>query len=320
MEIKTRNNTGKQKVGTALIKQDISYKELLQIYTRQCTLKNLASVTIKGYEFANDMFLKFAGEDLMCNDVTQELIDEYKSSLIERLKPETVNSYVFKVSPIVKFGFKQGYLPYNIEFNHMKEQEHFKEIYTEEELKILLKKPKTESFAEYRNWVIINFLLGTGVRAKELREIRIEDVDFSNSLITLRHTKNRKPRIIPMSNTLFKVLNEYFQIRNGNQGEALFCNQYGEPLCRTTLQLGITKYCKKRGIEKYSLHLFRHTFITMSIKNGVSPLVLKRITGHSNFKMLDNYFNAEASDLVEIVDTFNPLERFKKREKIIQMK
>ena len=41
-----------------------------------------------------------------------------------------------------------------------------KEPYTTDELQKLLKEPdcKTCSFAEYRNWVIVNFLLGTGCR------------------------------------------------------------------------------------------------------------------------------------------------------------
>lgn len=79
---------------------------------------------------------------------------------------------------------------------------------------------------------------------------------------------------------------------------------------RTTLQCSVSKYCKVHGIEKTSIHLFRHTFITLSVRKGVSPLILKRITGHKDLKMLNHYYSFDVSDIVSIVDEINPLEDF----------
>ena len=69
------------------------------------------------------------------------------------------------------------------------------------------------SFAEYRTWVIINFLVATGVRSRSLRNIKIEDLDFDNELIHIKVTKNRKAIIIPMGKTIKKILLEYLRIR-----------------------------------------------------------------------------------------------------------
>lgn len=41
--------------------------------------------------------------------------------------------------------------------------------------------------------------------------------------------------------------------------------------------------------KKYRLHLYRHTFITLSIKKGTSPIMLKYITGWKPTKMPDRY-------------------------------
>ena len=159
-------------------------------------------------------------------------------------------------------------------------------------------------------------LLGTGIRAKELRETRVKDVDIKEGVLSLNHTKNRKPRSIPLPTSLIIILTEYIRIRAGAEEEPLFCNIFGEPLPRTTLQISVIKYCKKRGVEKTSLHLFRHTFITLSVRKGISPLFLKRITGHSNLKTLDKYYSFDITDLVNIVDEYNPLEDFKSKKKI----
>lgn len=80
----------------------------------------------------------------------------------------TVNSYVFKISPTIHYGFEKGYIKENIEFTHCIEQKEMKDIYTAEELEILLKRPKGDDFCEFRAWVIINVLIATGIRAKEL--------------------------------------------------------------------------------------------------------------------------------------------------------
>lgn len=66
-------------------------------------------------------------------------MNEYVLYLKDRLgKPQTVNSYQFKVYPIIKFGIHRGYIKDNITFTHLVEQEHIKEIYTKEELEIML--------------------------------------------------------------------------------------------------------------------------------------------------------------------------------------
>lgn len=106
-----------------------------------------------------------------------------------------------------------------------------------------------------RSWVIINFLLGTGVRARELRNIKMKDVDLDNDLISLQVIKDRKSRYMPIPPTLNKVLTEYIPLRQDKCDEDyLFCTQYEEKMPRTILQIGIMKYRKRRSVNKYNLH------------------------------------------------------------------
>ena len=125
---------------------------------------------------------------------------------------------------------------------------------TQEELQVMLQKPNGNSFQEFRTWAIINMLLATGVRATELRELKVKSVNMDNRVLMLEHTKNRKPRAIHIPSSLYLVLQEYLHIRNGADSECLFCNIYGEPLTRTTLQNSVTKRgrCKKDTAESRS--------------------------------------------------------------------
>ena len=47
----------------------------------------------------------------------------------------------------------------------------------------------------------------------------------------------------------------------------------------------------------------------------MSPVMLKRITGYKSMKRLERYYAFNPTDLVNIVDEFNPLEDFKPKQK-----
>lgn len=71
----------------------IPYDDLHKMYMTDCRLRGISEITIKGYEFAYIYFKKFAGDNLNCSDITQDLINGYVLYLKGWLKAETVNSY-----------------------------------------------------------------------------------------------------------------------------------------------------------------------------------------------------------------------------------
>ena len=310
-EIKRR----KRKVNSDYALTNISYQSLYDLYIRECKLKGLSDTTINGYMYATRYFLDFAGYDLMCNDITQDLINEYYLHLQKSHKATTINSYVFKISPTILYGIEKGYIAHEIKFTHMVEQQEIKEIYSQEELETLLKRPTSNDFCEFRAWVIINVLIGTGMRAQELRNLKIKNINLEQGYITLNVTKNNEARIIPISSSLHLVLNDWLQVRNASREDFVFCNIFGEQLQRTVLQTLVKRYSLRRGVNKYGLHLYRHTFITLSVRKGMSPLALRRITGHKSTKMLEKYYQFNPTDLINVVDEFNPLEDFKPKSR-----
>ncbi len=71
-------------------------------------------------------------------------------------------------------------------------------------------------------------------------------------------------------------------------------------------------------IGDYVFHAKWDLIATYFVFGGVIPcgeILLKRITGHSNFKILNDYYQFNATDLVNIADDFNPLQDFVQKEK-----
>lgn len=137
-----------------------------------------------------------------------------------------------------------------------------------------------------------------------------KDLDFSFDKITLTYTKNRQSYIIPMSGKLKFILNEYIKFRKGNPEDYLFCNQYGEQLTLDGLKHAISKYNRKRGVTKTSLHLFRHTFAKRAVMNGMNVFVLQKWLGHSDISVTKEYINLYANDLALNMQSTNPLDTF----------
>ncbi len=97
----------------------------------------------------------------------------------------------------MRYCFEQEYLdPFPI--SQIKEDETFKEPYTDAELQRLLKKPEEGSWVEWRAWAVVNLLIATGIRASTVVNIMICDADFEHNIIRLRKLKNRKQQFVPM--------------------------------------------------------------------------------------------------------------------------
>ena len=174
------------------------------------------------------------------------------------------------------------------------------ECYMDNELKALLKKPELKkcSFTEYKSWVIINFLLSTGVRQNSLINIKIKDSDFDNEVAHIKVTKNRKPLIVPLNGTIIKILKSYLEVRqHETEEDYLFCNVFGKQLIKSTVYNSIVDFHKARWVEKTGIHRYRHTFARKYILNGGSVTTLQKILGHSSLAITENYINVLTCDI-----------------------
>lgn len=301
---------------------NLTLMEAFEHFTRKCRVKNLSDKTIKTYGQQIVHFYKFYGEDSLVNEISENTIDDYVLWLRDNnnVNDVTINSYLRCIRAFLYHCMEYGYVtPFKI---HMiKAEKKIKETYSDNELALLLDKPdvKTCSFTEYKCWVFENYLLGTGNRLSTALSIRIKDIDFENGVIKLSKTKNRKQQIIPLSNALSSVLSEYLEYREGEADDYLFCNVYGSQGSTRSYQQMVERYNHKRGVDKTSCHLFRHTFAKHWILNHGDIVRLMKILGHSDLTVTKEYLNMFSDDLKVDFEEFNPLDNLTKSNKRIRM-
>lgn len=74
----------------------------------------------------------------------------------------TINTRLRGVRALVNYCIELGYID-SFKISLLKNEKEIKQTYTDDEIKLLLRKPDLKKclFAEYRNWVVINYLLAT---------------------------------------------------------------------------------------------------------------------------------------------------------------
>ena len=200
----------------------------------------------------------------------------------------------------------------------LRSQEESPKAFPDSDLHIILEKPiNRDDFVEVRTWTVINWILATGNRAGTVCEVRIGDIDFKNKEITLRHTKNKKAQIIPLSSSLENIMRDYLKSwRCGSCDEDfVFPNIGNEQLTPNALKHSFAKYCKRRGSTHTNIHGLRHSFALEWIRNGGNQFKLQRILGHSTLEMTKRYVRLVSEDLKEDYDKFSALDSMKKSKK-----
>lgn len=297
----------------------LTFKEGCEMYLENCRQRNLREGTINHYKQSYTRFYKYFDPELPIESIDGKAYKDYIMHLKSTLTNDvSINSYLRDFITTMHFLMNEGYIPY-FKMQAIKVDKNHIETYTEDELQLLLKKPNIRKckFIEYQAWVMTNFLFCTGVRQRSLMNIKIKDIDFDNKIIYVNVTKNRKPLLVPINQTIASILIEFLHYRqHKSQDDYLFCNVYGQQLVKSTCYHMIYEYNKKRGVETTGIHRYRHTFAKYWIINGGNVVSLSQLLGHSKLDITQNYVNLLVSDLSKQVDETNVLDQFYRKSRI----
>jgi len=83
-----------------------------------------------------------------------------------------------------------------------------------------------------------------------------------NRTINVNVTKNKKARHLPISSSLFDILEKYLDIRNGDAEEYLFGCVYNNRIAISTLQGNIKKYCNEE-VKRRILYIYSATHLLL---------------------------------------------------------
>ena len=295
-----------------------TFEEVFQLFIKSRAAKGVSDTTIRNYHQHLHSISKHLDIEMPFDELTKSTVNDMVIKMrSSELAHNSIATYLRVIKTFLTWCNEENLS--NVKIQGLKEKETIKETYTDEELERLLRKPdKGCLFTEYRNWVIINFLLNSGCRAATIRNIQNRDVDLQRKQVIFRHNKNGKIQVIPLCSLMCNILYDYIGIRQGEPEEYLFCDQFGDMLSENALRLAITRYNKSRGVKKTSIHLFRHTFARKYLVDcGGDAFMLQRLLGHSTLAMTKHYCTIFDADISKNYDRVSPLAQLQKtKEKI----
>lgn len=147
-----------------------------------------------------------------------------------------------------------------------------------------------------RTGLMMQTLLETGCRVSEFIELRIEDVNFGERLITIHKGKGGKRREVPIREELAKQLKIHIDQRKAGP---LFKSRQ-KPYKYTRQRIGqiVREIAQKADIKKRIYpHLLRHTVATKLLNLGMDIAEVQKFLGHEDIATTQLYAVMNTSTL-----------------------
>lgn len=295
----------------------MNLQDKVKPYLEYCTYrKELDAKTVKAYRIDLTQFFSY----VQSTEPEKETIEQYITELHKKYKQKTIKRKIASIKAFYSYLEEEELVEQN-PFRKIKVK--FKEtiilprIIPREEIEQLLNyiyaSLSSLSGIQYkhslRDAAVIEVFFATGARVYEISNVRAENINLNSGLIRIMG-KGGKERYIQISNTaVLDILRKYYAENEPEIKKSgyFFINNRGNRYTEQSIRLMLKKYTLKAGIQrKITPHMFRHSFATYLIEEGVDVSCVQQILGHSSIKTTQIYIHVAAKKQADILRELHP--------------
>ena len=297
-------------------------EDKLAAYLEYCEYrKELDRKTLKAYRIDLRQYFEY----ICVDEPDKEKIEEYVTHLHKSYKQKTVKRKIASIKAFYNY-LEETEIIAESPFRKIKVK--FKETVTlpriipREEIEKLLnhmyqclnENDKASRKFMLRDVAVIEVFFATGARVYEISNIRDDSINLNTGLIRLMG-KGGKERYVQISNTsILEVLKKYYDENEQSIKKSgyFFVNNRESRYTEQSIRLMLKKYTKQAGTERnITPHMFRHSFATYLIEEGVDVSCVQQILGHSSIKTTQIYIHIAAKKQAEILKELHPRNNMK---------
>jgi len=319
--------------------QTLSLDDVIRRYALSNQAENKSPVTVTWY---NDMlrsffdYMKRTQDSCRLNDFTVDAIRSYIIFLRQKpkyqghpctpeqtmlLSPKTLQGHVRALKAFSSWLYADGYTEENVLSNLKMPKAPVKlmEPLTPDEISRVIGSIDRNTLTGARNYAMLVTLLDTGLRASELANIALGNLDLTDGFIKAMG-KGSKERIVPVGKFVRMTLWNYIERIRPRYGVSdnnyLFLALGGKPILVNTVKLLFSRLAKVSGVKRLHAHLCRHTFAINYLMNGGDIFSLREILGHTTLEMVNHYLRFTSSQITAQHHKYSPMDRLQGEGKV----
>lgn len=235
-------------------------------------------------------------------------------SRIEEITGTDLNSYILALETK---GFSTATISRNIAslkkfFDYMVKQRKIKEdptkilkapkverkapnILSQEEVELLLQRPKIDTAKSLRDKAMVELLYETGMRSSEMISLKVSNLNLELGYIICEN--ERQERVIPFGKRVKEAVNLYLERGRSSllkeENDILFVNRNGNQMTRQGFWKIMKQYAKQMGIQReITPYMVRHSFAIHFLQKGGDLQKMKERLGHSDSYITEQYIKS----------------------------
>ena len=265
---------------TALI-TTTAVPDVVKMYLASRAVSNLSIGTLNQYKYKLFNFFQTVQKSYL--DITANDIRMYLYSF--KAERGSSDCYMENIRCVIDTFFKwlveNEYLSHNpcAKVNKIKYTRYRRKPLSSYELEYLRLNTK-----DIREKALVDFFFSTGCRVSECAAVTMDDIDWANRSVLIRHGKGDKERIVYFNAESEVTLKEYLKSRDDSK-QALFVSikQPHNPISAHGIEAILRRVSKRINMEVYP-HKLRHTFATVGLHGGIPLDKLQALLGHTDPK------------------------------------
>ncbi len=322
----------------------------IEDFMEHCKLKGLSKKTMKSYEASLMLFSKYIEDEFQISRIEEikgKHTNEYVKFTKERgkysyvsddrtvsinnpsirkdfgkaISPATINNYIRNLKVFFTWAVDNKIIKTSpmdkIQFVKVKRKP--KDNISDSDFTALIKSIDVTKYFEYRDYVVIQLIMDTGMRVGETLSLTIDDIDLDRRavLIPANITKSKKERYVFFSNTMAGILKRWLQFKDRyiDNDVLLFPTTRGTKLDIPHFERNFRIYKERAGLHQNATpHSLRNNFAKRCLMSGMDIYTLSRILGHSSVTVTEKaYLDLTVTDIRKNYQRFSPLENMQRK-------
>lgn len=289
----------------------LQFKSILIAYERECELNDYSNrgmrTRVQRLFFFIDYLDSSNVQDI--NDVTPEIISDYVKTIFPHHE-KSIASILTTLRMFLKFLYLNEYTEKNLAICVPKQNKYYypsvPSTWRPDEVRRMLEIIDRGNPTGKRNYAIMLLVARLGIRASDVKGLKLSDFNWSNKSIDITQEKTKNTISYPILNDIGWSIIDYLKNARPISSSPFVFIRMNAPFEAfgkdANLHNIITKYTRLAGIsipkgKRHGLHSLRHSLASGLLEQGTPLPIISEILGHLNAKSTSVYLETSIEGL-----------------------